>query len=293
MPTELRWIASVSASALHAAGALSEGRNLTDVRLRDAIATPVASLHAEITNSSLPVRRYWKQLLALSHHIENNRDLATTAIRKVAAWRTQYDSLAGRLSELITAVENAVLRAVPGIVDELANRSRPIREQWEARGPGLLHQIGKLTDERLLVENAEVVLVLPVLGGGGAAQLSNNSVRLEAVLTNNIPRLPEVVRLAWMVAQLNCDLPIFGESLSAERLTWISQLGLLPPTIQAAQEVELTELIPQTMALAIKHWQFDEPVQDDVADVLFAWWQTYLETRPDWKTALGALDQML
>ena len=293
MPTDLHWIASASASALHAANAYVEGRNLTDVRLRDTIVSPAAALHAEIMNSSLPVIRYWKQLLAWSHHMEHNRELARTAIRKVCSWQAQYESLAGRLGELISSVESTVQRAVPGIVDELTNRSRPIREQWEARGPGLLKGIGLLTDERLLVENAEVVLVLPVLGGGGAAQLLNNSVRLEAVLTNNIPQLPEVVRLAWLLAQLNCDLPNFSESISAERLAFISQLALLPPSIQSAQEVELATLTPETVLLATRQWQFDEPVPDDVADVLFAWWQTYGETRPDWKTALGALDRMV
>ena len=293
MGTDLRWIASVSASALHAANAYVEGWKLTDVRLRDTIATPAAALQSDIVSSTLPPKRYWRQLLALSHHFENNRELARTAIRKVIAWQPQYESLAGRLGERIAAVEGAVQRAVPGIVEELANRSRPIREQWEARGPGLLFGIGRLTDEQLLVENAEVVLVLPVLGGGGAAQLSNNSVRLESVLTNNLPQLPEVVRLGWMLAQLNCDLPIFGESISAERLVFVSQLALLLPAIQAAQDVELAELTPATVSLAIKHWQFDDPVQDDVEDVLFAWWQTYLETRPDWKTALAALDRML
>jgi len=55
----------------------------------------------------------------------------------------------------------------------------PLREQWEARGPGFLQQIGLLTEEALLVEQAEVVVLHPALGGSGQAWLAGNQVRIE------------------------------------------------------------------------------------------------------------------
>ncbi len=291
-PAALRWIASVSTSCLHAADAVVRGKTLTDPRLTNIVSGPAIGLHDEIRGSSLPVERYWQQLLAWAHHVENNRELAALAIRKTAGWKPQFESLAARLADRIAALESAVHGAVAGMVDELDLRSRPIRELWEARGPGLMHTVGQLTDERLIVESAEVVLVLPALGGGGAAHLSNNSVRLEAVLTNNVPQLPEVVRLGWLLAQLNCDLPVFSESLSADRLPIISQLALLPPVLQAAQEVELTVFNSQTLAAALSAWHIEAP-PDSAAESLLVWWQTYQETRPDWKTALAALEQMV
>jgi hypothetical protein len=294
MSISLRWIASFSASCLHAAEAIAHGKSLSDRRLIEALSIPAVALRDEISKSSLPAGRFWRQLLAVAHHFENNRELATTAIRKVVPWQPGYETLAGRLADRIAAVETAVQSAVPGVVDELANRSRPIREQWEARGPGLLQGVARLTDERVLVESAEVVLVLPALGGGGAAHLSNNSVRFEAVLTNNVPQLPEVARLAWLLAQLQCDLPNFSDAIPADQLPLVGQLALLPPILQAAQDVELTKFTPETTALAITAWQVELSVNiQSVCESLLVWWQTYQETRPDWKTALAALQRMI
>lgn len=292
MSLKLRWIASVSTSALHIAEALSQGKTIIDPRLSDSILESSRELQDEILKSSLPAERLWRQLVALSHHIENNRELAETAIRKTVGWHPTREALAMRLGERIAGVEMALQRAVPGIVDELASRSGPIREQWEARGPGLLRLVGKLTDERLIVETADVVLVIPALGGGGAAHLSNNSVRLEAVLTNNLPQLPEVVRLGWLIAQLQCDLPVFSERLSADHLPLTAQLALLPPVLEAAQEVELVTADSSAIATAISAWQIQAPFPD-TSETLAIWWRTYVETRPEWGTALAALDQML
>jgi hypothetical protein len=269
------------------------GRPFVDGRLHEIVSVAANELQQEIVLASLPAERFWHQLLALAHHYENNRELATVAIRKTVAWTPQHEPLAARVADRIAALEGAVLGAIPGIVDELDLRSRPIREQWEARGPGLMHSVGQLTDQRLIVEHAEVVLVLPALGGGGAAHLSNNSVRLEAVLANPVPALPEVVRLAWLLAQLNCDLPVFGELLPPDRLTHVAQLALLPPVLRAAQEVELAEFNERAMTAAISAWHIDGSSHVRAVESLHVWWQTYQDSRPDWRTALAALERMI
>jgi hypothetical protein len=293
MSINLRWIASVSASCLHAADAFVRGNPLVDSRVTAAVSAPASGLRDEILASPLPPQRFWRQLLSLAHQIENNRELAAVAIRKTVGSSIALEPLANRIAGWLTTLEKEMQAAIPGMVDELDLRSRPLRELWDARGPGLLHSVAQLTDERLLVENAEVVLVLPVLGGGGAGHLSNNSVRIEAVLTNNLPQLPEVVRLGWLLAQLNCDLPMFSESISADRLPAVAQLALLPPVLQAAETVEWSAFNPQTVADALAAWHLDLPTDPDMADSLLVWWQTYQETRPDWKTALAALDRMI
>lgn len=66
-------------------------------------------------------------------------------------------------------ISNAMQRAIPNLQQELELRVRPLKEQWEARGPGLLKTFANLTEESLLVEEAKVLLVHPVLGGGGEA----------------------------------------------------------------------------------------------------------------------------
>lgn len=292
-PTSLRWLASFSASCLHAANAVARGRSLTDPRLGAAVVEPARVLMEAIGDLPVPAPRFWRQLLALAHQIENNRELAAVSLQKTLGRKPIVDSLAPRLAATIAELENAVRQAVPGIVDELEMRSRPLRELWEARGPGLLLGVGRRTDPRLPPEHAEVVLVLPALGGGGEAHLVNNSVRIEAVLTNTVPQLPEVVRLGWLLAQVNCDLPEFSESISPDRLPFLSALALIPPVLTVAQDVELGECNPQTVSAAISAWLPDPITDRAVSENLLVWWQTYKESRPEWRTALGALDKML
>ena len=171
-------------------------------------------------------------------------------------------------------------------------RSRPLIEQWEARGPGLLKQIGVLTEENLLAEQSQVVLVYPALGGSGDAHLAYNQACIEAVLANPVAELPEVVRLGWLISQLQLDLPIYSEHVHRDRLPHIARFAMLPVTLAAAEYVELAKLSPETIRRAIEAWRLVVPPDVDGPATVLQWWQTYLETRPPWPIALAALDQM-
>lgn len=291
MATSLQWVASFSASCFHAADAMVRGAKLVDGNLAPQLSQSALALRETVRGSGLPETRLWRQLLALSHQIENNRELAATAIRKTSGG-SQHEALAGRLAGRIADLEAAMHRAAPQMMEELAHRGRPIRELWEAYGPGLLRAAARQTDDRLLISGAEVVLVHPVSGGGGTASLSNNSVRFEAVLTNSVPQLPEVLRLTWLLAQLNNDLPVFSEGLDPDRLPLISSLAMLPVALHAGQELELCSADPAILPLALNSWPM-EVLPAGIAETLTIWWQTYQETRPSWGTALQALDQML
>ena len=156
----------------------------------------------------------------------------------------------------------------------------------------MLAGFARQTESELLVEQADVLLVDPILGGGGEAHLAYNSVRLEAVLANPIAELPEIARLGWLVAMLNQDLPRYSERLPIERARDVIALATLPPLLEAAVDVELVRPTPDTLRLAIAEWC--RPAADSalLADAVTAWWQTYIETRPSWELALAALDQM-
>ncbi len=181
----------------------------------------------------------------------------------------------------------------PKLQEQLELRAGPIRDLWNGYGNGLLAHIGRLTDRDLLVEQAEVILVQPLLGGFGAAHLAQNRIRLEAMLTNPMPELPEVVRLAWLFSQLQLDAPKYSEGVHGRRLNEVAGLAMLPPALAAGQVVELTKIDEPTLALAIEQWQVPVPSDVDVVSTLFAWWETYLQTRPAWFVALTALDRML
>lgn len=290
---QLHWIASVSASCCHAAEALSRGLSLADAALQQALTEPVGGLKATIRSASLPEHRLWQYLCAFAHHYENNLELARLTLHKTIGVSATSQALIARLAGDIGQMEAAFHQVHPQVATDLTHRVRPLQEQWEARGPGLLHALGRLTDPSLIAERAEVVLVHPALGGQAAAHLVNNSVRMEAVLTNVVPALPEVLRLGWCLAQLQLDLPAFADRVHRDRLEVLAQLALLPAVLQAGQEVELCPHSAQTLATALSAWRIQPPEAAGMEDVLQTWWATYCDTKPAWDVALAALDQML
>jgi hypothetical protein len=211
---------------------------------------------------------------------------------KTVGRSSRLESQVSAIASTIAGVENAFLPAVPNLTAELELRERPIREQWEARGPGMLQQIVVLTEANILPERCEVVPVLPVLGGGGVAHLLYNQVRIEAVLANPVADLPEVVRLAWLISQLQLDLPAYGEHVHPDRLPHVARFAMLPVSLAAAEYVDLARLTPETVGRAIAAWRLTVPPDVDGPATVLQWWQTYLDTRPPWPVALAALDQM-
>lgn len=292
---QLRWIASTRASWAHAAAALARGDTLVDAEVAAQLAPPVAMLQKWLDEQGIP-GAFLEHLPALATGIVRNDELAKVALTKTIG-RGRGDELATWLAAILREIELPWLRLFPDLTDQLALRAKPLCEQWEARGPGILKTFGNLTEAELLIEQADVVLVQPVRGGGGSAQLAYNSVRLEAVLANPIPELPEIARLAWLLAQLNLDLPLYRELLSLTDVSrppdQICALAVLPPILAAATDVELLSFEPSALRLAIHRWAGVTSEVNVVADSLLAWWDTYRGSRPPFAVALRALGEML
>src|SRR5262245_6388289 len=222
MGTEITWRPHELVSSLHAAEAVSRGLPIVDPQMAAAVETAAPLLAAEIRASHLPAASFWRHLIPLAAQMAGHRLLVETAVTKTAGRGPRFETIVTNLKASVASVDNAVRATLPNFNEELALRERPLREQWEARGPGMLREIARLTEEELIVPSCEVILVHPSLGGGGEAHLAYNSVRLEAVLANPVAELPEVVRLAWLIAQLQLDLPIHSESVDADRLPHVA-----------------------------------------------------------------------
>jgi hypothetical protein len=142
-----------------------------------------------------------------------------------------------------------------------------------------------------VVESARVCLVLPAAGGHGVVHAPTNTVRLEALLANPHPRLPEVVRLGWLLGQLQADLPPLVEHVPAGRAESLMMLAMVPATLAAAEDVELASCDAATIGDSLKCWHV--PHDSTTAEVLLRWWQTYSSSQAEWRVALAALGQML
>ncbi|MCA9123350.1 MAG: hypothetical protein H6822_08370 [Planctomycetaceae bacterium] len=290
---ELEWKTSELASCCHTIVGIVRGLPLADSRLGEPFADAALTLRQHVASLRLPEGPFWSNLLAYSHQVDDQRSLLRTVIRKSIGIDSTSEDLVVKLANDLREVELSWRQALPLMLDDLTLRMRPLQEQWEARGPGLLRAIGQLTDERLLAERATVVAVHPAFGGGGSASLATNVVRIEALLTNVVDGLPEVVRLGWLLAQLNHELPLFCDRIHGSRLSLIAQLAMLPGVLQASETVELSELTPFTIAEALPAWKIEVAADKDIAGTLLTWWDTYRQTRPAWGIALAALDQMI
>ena len=116
---------------------------------------------------------------------------------------------------------------------------------------------------------------------------------MEAVPVGPVAELPEVLRLAWLVAQLNLDLPIFSEATHADSLPYIAEFAMLLATLRAAEDLGLARFDPDLFARAIDAWNLAAPADAALDEILIGWWETYTASRPRWDVALAAVDRML
>jgi len=292
MLEELRWKTSVSATCLHAAACRAAGFPSADPALAAALDAAAETLVSEIANFGWPVPIVLEQLTGLAAEIDNNRELVTRAMSRLHFRAVESDG-AVRVAGAIADLEAAMHRAQPTLAEDLAARVRPIREQWEARGPGMLREIGRLTEESVIPAAAEVVLVAPYAGGHGWAHTAYNRVTMEAVLFNPLPELPEVVRLAWLLSQLNGDLPQYADVLPAGRRADAFRLAMIPPVLAAAEAVEFGRCDAAAVEHALGAWRLQRAESVDVAERLWNWWNAWLDHPTKWPVAVAALEQML
>jgi len=292
MDMNLRWMISDSASCFHAAAAFLDGQPLANAALAEAIAEPAEALDGELREAGLPLDQFHLHVVPLAAGIENNRELANVVLRKVVGGdrvASLTSPLGGRFSDL----EAAVRRAIPNLVDRLTPQAEALKTAWQTDGPALLQAVARLTEERLIVEDADVVVVYPALGGGGAAHLPYNSVRIEAVPARANERLPEVVRLAWLLSQLNLEVPMFSEMIHGRRLPSVASLAMLPATLTAAAQLGHIPSEETMLGEAIRAWRLAGPDGADPTSAVQQWWDTYVASPPLFGVALAALDRML
>lgn len=236
--------------------------------------------------------RFWDQILTLAATASDTGNLAEqVAARLGVSSPTRQAQLAAGLNRCRGEFEGAF----PRFELEIPLRTGPLRQLWEATGPGLMRMVSRNTVAHLLVASAQIIVVQPVLGGLGYAHLTTNRVHIEGVLTNVSPELPETLRLAWLLAQLDFERPVQSGNIDTHRLHSIAGLAMLPIVLAAGEALDVCHSSVPSIQRAIELWRADtlglEPVQ--VASVLSNWWETYQVARPAWKVALTGLDKML
>lgn len=296
MPPQLQWLVSGSAACFYDAARLAEGDMPVLAGAAECLRGPLAELrHFEAAHGH-GGRDFFDHLVPIAATIESNRALAESVLSKIAG-RGRSDSEVTLLAGLIGDCERAYFAAFPKLMDELALRGGPLRELWEAHGPGLLAAVGRATDPHLIVEAATVALVQPFAGGGGRSYPANNLVVIEAVLANPIPDLPETVRLAWLLSTLNADLPEYAEALEPgtppAQIAATVGLAVLPAVLDAAASLDLVHPSEELLLRAVDAWQTPAAGNPKLAQLLGQWWMFAKQARAPWKVALAAMQKML
>lgn len=293
----LQWIEKLELSALHAAWCITNfpqrsthcGEVLKDAAER----LGHIAKSFELPGVKVSRQKFWETLLVAAANESSKQVLAERLLTKL-----DVPTTSPRLTMIVSCLrelKSAFQVDFPNFTQEVTLRKGPLQQQWEAHGPGLLHQVSRFTDSDLLVDSATVFLVQPIIGGAGYAHLLTNCVHVEAVLTNEEPQLPETLRLAWLLSQLDFERPVYSEGINAFNLRRIAGLAMIPPTLRAAEELELCSYSQEIVMRAIEVWHSDVAgAQTNVlAEILVTWWETYESSRPTWNIALTGLDRML
>jgi hypothetical protein len=288
----LRWLTSVPVGCLHATAAFLQKKPLADSVLCDALAGPAECLQAALLEEGIPPEVFWLHVIPLAAELCSVRELAQVTLIKTIG-RAEAARRVSRFGHLLTDLKDAFAAVLPQLSEEWTKGIELLRQHWDYQGAGLLGRIVQWIEPGILVDSATVVPVYPALRGGGAAHLPYNLVHIECQPTDPVAELPEVVRLGWLLSQLNLDLPRYSEGVPPSRLATVAALAMIPITLSAAAEVELARCDTEAMALAVQSWLASGNQADAWTDTLTQWWETYSVVRPAWATALQALDRLV
>jgi hypothetical protein len=293
LTVELRWRAGVHASCFHATEALVHGRSVADPALSEALAGPATRLRAALQEEGIPADGFFSHLIPLAAGRASAHELAEVSLIKTIG-RSGMPGRLHRFWDLLADLKSAFAAVLPRCAEDLAARISSFQGRWNASGIGILGGIVTGTEPGVLVSEATVVLLHPVLGGAGSGYLPYNVATLEAVADDPVESLPEVVRLAWLVSMLNLDLPRYSETIRADRQGTVAALAMIPITLTAAEAAGLGRCDEAATKRAVEAWMPPSAIQhksaQEWAALLAEWHATYRAMRPPLGTALKGLD---
>jgi hypothetical protein len=289
---KLHWQDSTLVSCLHAAEACLRTPSRMDPTLVRALTPPASALQATLVGEGVSPDAFWSHAIPLAATIQSLHELAEIALTKIVG-RAGALPRAGRVCGSLNDVKSVFLAAVLQPEEKTASARDALQQRWNCLGQGLLNGIVRWTEPDVLVEEASIIMVYPVLSGGGSAHLPYNSVRIEAVSGDPVAELPEILRLAWLLAPLNLDLPRYSDDLRPNRLALLAGLAMVPVVLSAATELGLDCSIQTRLTQALEVWLGTPEQTEAWGEILRVWWETYCTLRPAWATALQALDRLL
>ncbi|MEZ6115295.1 MAG: hypothetical protein R3C28_01780 [Pirellulaceae bacterium] len=256
MMQQYEWIPNSLATAMFAARFAVQGHDTIDPSLSPAIQPWGAKLSKQIANAQA-----WDDTVALAILTTDPAWLSKQIVKQNSANILSADS---NMPDLINQLHNVVLHHFPRFENDILIRIQPMKLQWEAVGPGLVKSACRSL-KLLVPSQIKIALIWPLQGGSVTPVIGQAQLALEAVLTNSHPVIPEVLRLGWGVLQLG--LPAFAWNDHRILAQTLCALAIL----QAAEDLDLVCLEPETLAAAATTWRL--PWISTREQDLLDWWR--------------------
>lgn len=289
----ITWNSNQSASVLYAAARTTRWQGYSEINPSfSGMSAAAQSLDNALHESKEDANQLWQNLLSIAVTSNSPLDIADQAIALGCFSHLDHKKLLTALTQCTLAFHDCC----PRFEEEMQYRQLPLRNLWEAEGPGLLHSIV----ERIggtLPGFVSVCLTQPISPGGGFANSNRSEIFAEAVLTHEDPRLPETLRLGWLLAQCSKSesLPI-----TPNREVDTHALALVPLTLSMGEQVGATTLNADVIQAALKNWAggphwrpHNFKHAEHMAEALHAWWSDVAASEADWDASILKLADLL
>jgi hypothetical protein len=288
MMTKVTWSIGANLSPLYAAARLATRRTLADARLAQAIADPVCRVCERLEMAEIDAAIFWDQLLKAGPDNPPDQVRAMSAFLTAGGAELTADTAVAAITRALADTRLATGELYPRLEDQLPLRGRPLREQWETYGPGLLNRIAKRSHADLIPKTANLWLVHPASGGSAGVVPDERWGWIEAVLTNNVPEIPEFLRVGWMLATIGLGHSKANRLVASERLPRLAAVASVPIVLHAAADLDLVSEPAKLIDLAMRVWEVEGG-----NSVALRWWEQQSDASMPFAIGIKALDRML
>ncbi|SMP47181.1 hypothetical protein SAMN06265222_102257 [Neorhodopirellula lusitana] len=256
-----------------------------------------------LVSASLEPSAFWSHLVddLVSHSGDEplTPQICEVALLRAGHSQLQSEQTAAAVFRSLDTCRITLAGELPRMAEQLRLRYAPLKQAFEAYGPGMLRSIGNqiwngAPPKGWWPNKVTVHAVQPLQSGAAGHSPHQSAVWIEAVLTDISPKVPEWLRLVYHLSELaidthtrthasNSGIDTSGKSSSTE-LPW--SLGIVPLVLDQAIDRGLlpTGLLPDgqmPIDEAIRLWRSSDtfenllgPGIDDASLALLIqeWW---------------------
>lgn len=289
--TTLKWTCSPTGSVGYAAARVALNQRVVDPELDGRLSRSASEINHVLAADELDAARFWRSIVAQGFDELSDAERCEAALRACGGSPLTIESTSRSIAGRLTDIRLSFQEKYPKLAEQLPLRARPLQAMWDERGRGLMRQLAAQTHASLIPQSVVAMLVQPVGGGGGDADPQSGRFWIEAMLTDAAPEVPEVLRVAWLVARVGVASPAANRMIDPEHLPSVAATALVPMVLSAGRELDLLrgDELPIDRAFAL----WDPNASEATVETLQRWWQQMQSGETPFPVGIKALDRML